>query len=238
MASPLSLSPLPPFFLSFFFCFCPPLAANGTGSRNPSDGKFAPADPSANSLSEWGCIKNRPREFEELSALMSDKMTSVYSGGLMYEYSLEQNEYGIVTLKSDSVDTSSSEYKNFKAALAKFPTPSGNGGAAETTHSVDCPSQDSSWNVDPSLVPVMPAQAEKYMKSGAGDGPGFGGDGSQDAGDSGTATASVTGGTPSPTSASSEQDNAAVSVRGSMDTMPVFISALVLSLTLLGAMLL
>ncbi|KAI7558038.1 1,3-beta-glucanosyltransferase, partial [Hortaea werneckii] len=36
-------------------------------------------------LSEYGCITNK-RQFNEVSALYSDKMTSVYSGGLVYEY--------------------------------------------------------------------------------------------------------------------------------------------------------
>ncbi|KAJ3525728.1 hypothetical protein NM208_g11513 [Fusarium decemcellulare] len=92
-------------------------------------------------LSEWGCIENRPRKFEELEAMMSDEMTSVYSGGLMYEYSLEDNDYGIVTLKGDNVKTSS-EYKLFKEALKKYPMPTGTGGAAKTTHGVDCPKSD------------------------------------------------------------------------------------------------
>lgn len=188
-------------------------------------------------LSEWGCIKNRPRKFEEIGAMMSSDMTSVYSGGLMYEYSMEANDFGIVTLKGNSVEKTD-EFDLFKSALAAYPAPTGNGGAASTTHSVSCPTSDASWQVNPSLVPEMPSQAQKYMKSGAGNGPGLSGDGSQNAADSGTSTAGVTGGQASPTSSGGNKDNAAVSVRGSMDKGAVIVSGLALAFSLLGALLL
>lgn len=44
-------------------------------------------------LSEYGCITNT-REWNEVKALYSTNMTSVYSGGLAYEYTLEANGYG------------------------------------------------------------------------------------------------------------------------------------------------
>ncbi|KND91612.1 1,3-beta-glucanosyltransferase gel1 [Tolypocladium ophioglossoides CBS 100239] len=191
-------------------------------------------------LSEWGCIKNRPRKFDELSALMNSEMTGVYSGGLMYEYSVEENDFGIVTLKGNSVDKSD-EYDLFKSALKANPAPTGSGGAASTTHSVNCPTSDASWNVNPSLVPQMPEQAQKYMKSGAGGGPGLTGDGSQNAPDSGTSTASITGGQASPTGSGSGKggkDNAGVSTHGPMDKAPFIVSGLALCFTLFGALLL
>lgn len=196
------------------------------------------------SLSEWGCTKSRPRMFDEVKALMSSQMTSVYSGGLMYEYSVEENEYGIVKIDGNTVDTEAEhgEFKLFAAALKDNPTPTGAGGAASTTHSVSCPSKDSDWNVDPSLVPVMPQQAEKFMKSGAGNGPGLAGSGSQDSADSGTATASVTGGQASPTGSSAggkkDDDSAAMSLHAGMDKAPIVVCGLTLLFTLFGAALL
>ncbi|GAB0137426.1 hypothetical protein EsDP_00005691 [Epichloe bromicola] len=195
-------------------------------------------------LSEYGCIKNRPRKFEELEALMSKEMTSVYSGGLMYEYSYEDNEYGIVKLDSLKAKTVSemTEYAAFKSALKANPMPAGNGGAASTTHGVSCPTPDANWQVDPSLVPEMPPQAQKYMKEGAGAGPGFelDGDGSQHAGDSGTATASVTGGKASPTSSNGKKDSdsAAVATLGPVDKAPFILTGLTFAFTLFGALLL
>ncbi|KAI5283262.1 beta-glucanosyltransferase, partial [Ascosphaera aggregata] len=46
-------------------------------------------------LSEYGCNTNT-RKFEEVAALYSTKMTGVYSGGLVYEYSQEDSNYGLV----------------------------------------------------------------------------------------------------------------------------------------------
>ncbi|KAH6891371.1 1,3-beta-glucanosyltransferase Gel1 [Thelonectria olida] len=185
-------------------------------------------------LSEYGCILNRPRKFDEVEAMMSNKMDSVYSGGLMYEYTNETNNYGIVKIGSDDKVTTLSEYANFKTALANNPAPTGNGGAASTTHSQECPTSDSKWQVDPSLVPVMPNQAQKYFTKGAGDGAGLKGDGSQDQADSGTATASVTGGTAVATGSSSSDDSAAGTI-APLELAPLAVTGAAIFFTVLGA---
>lgn len=190
-------------------------------------------------LSEWGCIENRPRKFEEVSALMSDEMTSVYSGGLMYEYSLEENDYGIVEIKNGKVERLD-EFDMFKDALSQAPNPSGDGGASTQSHGNDCPPKDPDWNVDPDHIPTMPDEAQKYMDEGAGTGPGLKGPGSQEAGDSGTSTASATEGQASPTSSSSgsdDDDSAGMSVHAlSMGSMAL--TGVAVSFSLLGALLL
>jgi len=117
-------------------------------------------------LSEWGCTKNG-RNFEELSALMSTQMSGVYSGGLMYEYSREGNEFGIVELsgKSDSVKEDS-DFDKFKSALAKYPTPTGDGGFTSTTKAVACPTLDDIWDLGSwgqSALPAIPDGAKKVF---------------------------------------------------------------------------
>ncbi|KAI3322409.1 glycoside hydrolase family 72 protein [Xylariaceae sp. AK1471] len=144
-------------------------------------------------LSEWGCYKNG-RDFEELSALMNTEMSGVYSGGLMYEYSREGNDFGIVDLsgKSDAIKEEG-DYEKFKSALAKYPAPSGDGGFTSTTQAVACPTLDSVWDLGDwgqSALPAIPEKAKKYMTDGAGKGPGLKGDGSQNAGGASTGTAS------------------------------------------------
>ncbi|KAM0432427.1 hypothetical protein ACHAPT_004971 [Fusarium lateritium] len=192
-------------------------------------------------LSEWGCIKNRPRQFEELEAMMSDDMTGVYSGGLMYEYSYEDNDYGIVRISGTTVKTTD-EYKLFKDALKKYTMPTGTGGAAKSTHGVECPSKEDVWQVDPDTIPEMPSQAEKYFKNGAGDGPGFKGNnnkGSHWQVDSGTATASVDVGkstsTGSGAESSDEDDDSAASA---LDLGPLYITGAATLFTLFGTLLL
>jgi hypothetical protein len=190
-------------------------------------------------LSEYGCIKNRPRKFEEMEPMMGKEMSSVYSGGLMYEYSLEDNDYGIVSIKSGKV-TPSKEFDLFKSALEKYPMPTGTGGAAKSSHGVECPKSESVWQVNPSYLPEMPAQAEKYMKDGAGKGPGIDGAGSHDDTDSGTATASVAVGTSTATSGSSASgdDDDDDSGAASLGFGALYITAAATAFTLFGTLLL
>lgn len=190
-------------------------------------------------LSEYGCIKNRPRKFGEVGAMMSTEMSGVYSGGLLYEYSIEENDYGIVSIGKDDKVTTISEYNLFKTALSKNAAPTGDGGAASTTHSQACPTSASDWQVNPSLVPEMPSAAQKYMTKGAGDGPGLDGDGSQNKADSGTATASVDAGTTGGSSSSSEtSDSAAPTMMAPMDLAPICVTGAAIIFTLFGALLL
>ncbi|KAK7416490.1 1,3-beta-glucanosyltransferase [Neonectria punicea] len=191
-------------------------------------------------LSEYGCIKNRPRTFEEVEAMMSSEMSGVYSGGLLYEYSIEDNKYGIVSIGKDDKVTTIKEYNLFKTVLAENAAPTGAGGAATTTHGQECPTSDASWQVNASLVPEMPSEAEKYMSKGAGDGPGLDGDGSQDRGDSGTATASVTvgSGVATGSSTSEDDDDSAAAALGPLNLGPLCVTAGAIFFTLFGTLLL
>ncbi|KAI1416226.1 glycoside hydrolase family 72 protein [Hypoxylon sp. FL1857] len=189
-------------------------------------------------LSEWGCITNG-RDFEELGALMSDQMSSVYSGGLMYEYSREGNGYGIVELSgnSDSV-TEEPEFANFQSALKKYPAPSGDGGASKTTTSVACPTVDDIWDLDewgPSNLPAIPEGAVKYMSQGAGAGPGLKGAGSQNAGGTSTGTASPGSGS---VTATASGHNGSGRPAPPMDMSIFAIAGIVGAFTLVGTLLL
>jgi hypothetical protein len=190
-------------------------------------------------LSEYGCIESRPRKFEEIKPMMDSDMSSVYSGGLMYEYSLEDNDYGIVKIKGNSVQTED-EFDLFKSALSKYPAPTGAGGAAKASHGVECPKSESAWQVDPSYLPEMPAQAEKYMKEGAGTGPGINGDGSHFDTDSGTATASVAVGTSTSTgdSSSSNSDEDDDSGAATLGFGALYVTGAATFFTLFGTLLL
>jgi 1,3-beta-glucanosyltransferase GAS5 len=114
------------------------------------------------SLSEYGCITNGARKFGEVAALMNKEMTNVYSGGLMYEYALEDNGFGIV--KIPSVDSTTvveqPEFASFASALSANPAPTGDGGFTSTTNSVACPTKDSDWLVDSTVLPAIPDGAK------------------------------------------------------------------------------
>lgn len=139
-------------------------------------------------LSEYGCNTNE-RTFEEVTALYSPKMTSVYSGGLVYEYSEEGTDYGLVKITGDSVKELP-DYQALKSAFAKTPNPSGDGGYNSTGGSNPCPAPNPpNWDVTSNALPAMPALAQKYLKQGAGKGVGFGGSGSMTAGTPSSGTA-------------------------------------------------
>ncbi|KAI8809871.1 Glucanosyltransferase-domain-containing protein [Cladochytrium replicatum] len=52
-------------------------------------------------LSEYGCNAVRPRTLNEVSAIYSSPMSSAFSGGVLFEYSNEENNYGIVNIQED-----------------------------------------------------------------------------------------------------------------------------------------
>ncbi|CRK42257.1 hypothetical protein BN1708_008718 [Verticillium longisporum] len=143
-------------------------------------------------------LRKGARPFNEIESLMHSNMTGVYSGGLMFEYTMEENNFGIIEVKNGKVEELP-EFANFASALSKWPMPTAATALHSTTHGVACPTSASLWEVNESLLPKMPQAAEKYMDDGAGTGPGLDGDGSQWNANSGTATTSVASGAPSPT---------------------------------------
>lgn len=181
---------------------------------------------------------------------MHSNMTSVYSGGMMYEYSMEDNDYGIVDIESNGEIEERDEFQNLADAFSRWPAPSGSGSPAHsTTHSVSCPSQNSLWEVDGDEIPTMPEEAEQYMQNGAGEGPGLRGPGSQNAPDSGTSTGGIASGAPSPTGSEaprrsndnggSEDSNNDSAARGLVIEKDILmVTGAVVAFTLFGAVLL
>jgi 1,3-beta-glucanosyltransferase GAS5 len=157
-------------------------------------------------MSEYGCITNT-RTFEEVAALYNTEMTGVFSGGLVYEYSQEGNDYGLVTISGDTV-TPNSDFTALQSAYSAQANPTGNGGASSTSASTTCPTKSSEWDVANDDLPAIPAAAEVYISAGAGAGPGLSGTGSQNSGNSSTestGTASAGSGTVTETATSSSK---------------------------------
>ncbi|KAH0361111.1 beta-glucanosyltransferase, partial [Aureobasidium melanogenum] len=202
-------------------------------------------------LSEYGCNKNT-RKFEEVSALYNQEMTGVYSGGLVYEYSEEGSDYGLVTISGSSV-TPNDDFTYLQNALANNTAPSGDGGYHSDGTASTCPPSSDTWNTgnfQGEDLPAIPSDAKKYMTSGAGTGPGLSGPGSQDAGTdnvstasagSGSATRTASGSASTGSSASSSATHSGAASRvnmGEVSFAPLIMTGLVALSTLLGATLL
>lgn len=126
-------------------------------------------------MSEFGCIEDT-RAWGEVASLYSTNMSSVFSGGIAYEYSYETNGYGIVEIGSDGAITTNQDFDELAAAFAAAKDPSGDGGYNENSTAPACPAQSADWDVPDLLIPAPPSAVEDYMKNGAGTGPGLGSD--------------------------------------------------------------
>lgn len=114
-------------------------------------------------LSEYGCNKVEPRPFTEVAALYSDKMTHVFSGGLVYEYSEESNEYGLVEISSDNKTvTEKDDFQNLKSQFSSASLPTGDGGYQSDLPHSECPPQTDEWEAS-NDIPDTPKGALKYI---------------------------------------------------------------------------
>lgn len=115
-------------------------------------------------LSEFGCNKQRPRPFTEVQSIYSDDMSPVFSGGLVYEYTEEDNDYGLVSVSSDNKTVSTnSDFDNLKAQFSSATNPSGDGGYHTGLPHSNCPPQSNDWEAS-DTVPDTPKGALKYIR--------------------------------------------------------------------------
>lgn len=106
-------------------------------------------------FSEYGCNTVRPRQFTEIGTIFSEEMTDVWSGGIVYMYFEEENDYGLVSVDGSSVSTLkdysyySDEMNSISPSLA---TKSEVGSASTAT--LACPTSASTWKAATNLPPT------------------------------------------------------------------------------------
>ncbi|KAL8824944.1 MAG: hypothetical protein Q9191_004713 [Dirinaria sp. TL-2023a] len=121
-------------------------------------------------FSEYGCNKVLPRVFDEVQALYGPQMTQVMSGGLVYEYVEEPNNFGLVAVFSNQTAQIRIDYDNLQSQFNKLDTKaleSGNTTATKLTS----PACKSSLIVSQGFnntfdIPAMPAGAQKLISNG------------------------------------------------------------------------
>ena len=109
-------------------------------------------------FAEYGCIHPSPRGFSEVNAIYGSNMTSVWSGGIVYMYYQEANDYGLVSVSGNTA-SKLPDFTSLSSRLAAV-TPTGvQMGSYNPTNSPQaCPSVDSGWDAAASPLPPSPNQ--------------------------------------------------------------------------------
>ncbi|KAI0726366.1 Glucanosyltransferase-domain-containing protein [Fomitopsis betulina] len=108
-------------------------------------------------FSEYGCNDPEPRIFQDVPVLYSSEMTDVWSGGIIYEYIEESNNYGLVSIAADGSSVATlTDFNNLKSY---YTTVSGSSlASASYTPSISlpgaCPTSNASWPVATALPPT------------------------------------------------------------------------------------
>ena len=71
-------------------------------------------------FSEYGCNRDLPRTFDEVQALYGPQMTPVLSGGLVYEFSEEESNYGLVNINPDGSAQLRGDYDHLQQQYSKL----------------------------------------------------------------------------------------------------------------------
>ncbi|XBW36982.1 hypothetical protein QEN19_002562 [Hanseniaspora menglaensis] len=107
-------------------------------------------------MSEYGCNTVTPRVFTEIAALFSDEMTDVWSGGIVYMYYQESNNYGLVTIDSSGDVSTMADYKYYSSEINSVsPSSTNSNSYTPSTTSMTCPTiQSSTWLATTVLPPT------------------------------------------------------------------------------------
>lgn len=118
-------------------------------------------------FAEYGCNEVQPRPFTEVGALYGDQMTNVWSGGIMYMYFQERNDYGVVEVKNGAA-SKLADFDTLKTQLAKA-KPSNTAMSAyqvTNTAAASCPAATGNWQSSEKLPPIVnPELCECMVKS-------------------------------------------------------------------------
>ncbi|KAI1432145.1 glycolipid anchored surface protein [Xylaria sp. CBS 124048] len=70
--------------------------------------------------SEFGCNTPAPRIFTEIAAIYGPQMTPVFSGGVVYEYGQEANQYGLAQVNDDGSVDLLADFRTLQSQYAKL----------------------------------------------------------------------------------------------------------------------
>lgn len=111
-------------------------------------------------LAEYGCNTvggAEGRLFQDTTELYSDTMSGVFSGGIVYMYHQEENDYGLVKIGSDGKATTMKNYNVLAShVLAATPSSTAMSSYSPTNEPAECPGISSVWQVNGDGLPPTP----------------------------------------------------------------------------------
>jgi len=114
-------------------------------------------------FAEYGCNTQgggaAGRKFTEVAALYGPDMSPVFSGGFVYEYFEEQNDYGLASVSGNSVSTLA-DFGAWQSEIAAVTPSSVNAASYTPTNTLGqaCPTVDADWQAA-TVLPPTPNQA-------------------------------------------------------------------------------
>jgi len=121
-------------------------------------------------FSEYGCNKVLPRTFPEIPTIYGTEMTAVMSGGLVYEWTQETNNYGLVQVNSNNTLTLLGDYTALQSQLGKIDLsaitkPNSTATAQKPPSCTSSLIKESGFSTNFNL-PSIPSGAQTYIDNG------------------------------------------------------------------------
>lgn len=110
-------------------------------------------------LSEYGCNQPSPRVFTEVQAIYSSPMDTVWSGGIVYEYFQETNNYGLVSV-SNGQASKLPDFTALQSQLASVSPTLVQSASFQPSNTAlrSCPPTGTAWSAVASPLPPTPNQ--------------------------------------------------------------------------------
>ncbi len=122
-------------------------------------------------FSEFGCNTPSPRVFTEIQTIYSDQMMGAFSGGVVYEYTQEDNNYGLANINTDDESLElMSDFRSLQDQYAKvdFTSVQSMAAAASSNPAPKCESgliKNEGFNSNFDL-PKLPPGAQEIIDNG------------------------------------------------------------------------
>ncbi|KAJ4307203.1 Glycolipid anchored surface protein 4 precursor [Collariella sp. IMI 366227] len=122
-------------------------------------------------FSEFGCNTPSPRIFQEIGTIYGSEMNGVFSGGVVYEYTQEDNNFGLVDMKADGSATLMPDFLALQKQYSTLDFTKIQGQKAATTSTKKPPVckpgliQNSGFNNN-FTIPVLPPDTQEIIDGG------------------------------------------------------------------------